>query len=169
MLNRTNRTLSANLNRLNLGTRSLVLDTNECNGKQTLRARHAHAHGFAMRAGMFMSSDPSMQTLSIRIGIPAIPGSSPVRPRPVPGLVVRPTVAVPATAPYSHDCRPFDSDQSGCWRANQSQPQAQTQQERAKHGCKPLQGLKLGRGKAKGCDAADATRAAAAPIAAAAG
>lgn len=42
MLNRNNLTLSARSNRLNLGTRSLVLGTGVNYGKQTLRIRHAH-------------------------------------------------------------------------------------------------------------------------------
>jgi len=43
MLNRTNRTLTANLNRLNLGTRSLALVANHgFNGMVTLRLRQAH-------------------------------------------------------------------------------------------------------------------------------
>ena len=42
MLNRTNLTLSALSNRLNLGTRSLVLNASVNNGDQTLRIRHLH-------------------------------------------------------------------------------------------------------------------------------
>ena len=165
-MNRTNRTLSANLNRLNLGTRSLVPNTNECNSKQTQRVRHAH--GFAMRAGMFVSSDPSIQTWSIRIGISSIPGSSPVAPWPVPGLVVRPPVADPATAPCAHANRPVERASLG--RAYQGQPQAHPDKGGAKHGCKSLQDLRLRQGKATGRDADRATRAAAAArFAAAAG
>lgn len=40
MSNRINRTLSANLNRLNLGTRSLALVNDANNDKATLRSRH---------------------------------------------------------------------------------------------------------------------------------
>ncbi len=40
MLNRTNRTLSASPNRLNLGTRSLASFASLFNGEQTLRIRH---------------------------------------------------------------------------------------------------------------------------------
>jgi len=51
MLNRTNRTLSANLNRLNLGTRSLAATANVNRGDlQTQRTRHAHR--VVMRDGM---------------------------------------------------------------------------------------------------------------------
>jgi hypothetical protein len=77
MLNRTNRTLSANLNRLNLGTRSLVLNTSGTNGKSILRVRHAH--GFAMRDGMHLELDPSIRFLS-RSELPGIPCSFPAFP-----------------------------------------------------------------------------------------
>jgi hypothetical protein len=82
MLNRTNRTLSANLNRLNLGTRSLVLTTGVNNGDSTLRVRHAHAHVYAMRDGMFRSSYPSILDPSWVSIPPTIPCSSPVSPWP---------------------------------------------------------------------------------------
>ncbi len=73
MLNRTNRTLSAKTNRLNLGTRSLVLVASGIDGKSTLRTRPAH--GFAMRGRMFGSPDPSIQPSAI--GNSSDPGSSP--------------------------------------------------------------------------------------------
>jgi len=81
MLNRTNRTLSANLNRLNLGTRSFVLKTGVNIGDSTLRVRHAHA--YAMRDGMFRSFDPAISDPSW-VAIPSIPCSSPVSPWPGP-------------------------------------------------------------------------------------
>src|SRR4051812_11124339 len=57
MLNRTNRTLSANLNRLNLGTRSLAATANVNKGDlQTLRIRHDHR--VVMRDGMHVFSTP---------------------------------------------------------------------------------------------------------------
>src|SRR5579871_1548111 len=74
MLNRTNRTLSANLNRLNLGTRSLAASANVINGDKTLRTRHVHR--VVMRDGM-----PGYPFSPIPIGrgaIPAIPSSSSV-------------------------------------------------------------------------------------------
>ena len=82
MLNPTNRTLSANTNQLNLGTRSLVLASG-FNGKQNSLTRHAH--GLSMRVGMSWSSHPSIPS----IAIPNIPGSSPVVSWPVVGLRVR--------------------------------------------------------------------------------
>ena len=77
MLNRTNRTLSANLNRLNLGTRSLAIQANVNIGASTLRTRHAHR--VVKRAGMFGS-------LPVEYSIPPVdltdmPGSPSMSPR----------------------------------------------------------------------------------------
>ncbi|WP_406693448.1 hypothetical protein V5E97_20695 [Singulisphaera sp. Ch08] len=75
MLNRTNRTLSANLNGLNLGTRSIAVTANINIGDlQTLRTRHVHR--VVMRDGMH-GYLPSSMILS-RGEIPVIPGSLPV-------------------------------------------------------------------------------------------
>lgn len=63
MSNRTNRTLSANTNRLNLGTRSLAILAGVNNGTtQTLRLRLAHAShvGSFARVGR-MDIDPAMR------------------------------------------------------------------------------------------------------------
>ena len=49
MLNRTNRTLSAHLNRLNLGTRTLASQASFINGDSTLHTRHVYP--VAVRAG----------------------------------------------------------------------------------------------------------------------
>ena len=110
MLNRTNRTLSAHLNRLNLGTRSLALKSGVNIDGQTLRSRHAHC--VVMRDGMREQAlEPVSGTItgtgaSTRIpGLPIVPSwliASPVvRPRfgldlPVP-LADRP---VPTDRPY---------------------------------------------------------------------
>ena len=86
MLNRTNRTLSANLNRLNLGTRSFALAADVNNGGQTLRIRHAHR--FVKRDGML--GYPT-EIIPISEGsMPAIPSPSSGWPRhvvPVPVVV----------------------------------------------------------------------------------
>lgn len=50
MLNRTNQTLSANSNRLNLGTRSLARNTG-ANMQQPVRIRHAQAHSHIIEVG----------------------------------------------------------------------------------------------------------------------
>ena len=64
MLNRTNRTLSANTNRLNLGTRMLDLNASANNGSLTLRTAHTPAvvtvrTGFGPYPG-FMFAEPSI-------------------------------------------------------------------------------------------------------------
>ncbi len=68
MLNRTNRTLSANLNRLNLGTRSLAVYAGaNNNGELTLRFIHAHPLVVVdVRVGVAESPRP------IRFGFPSI-------------------------------------------------------------------------------------------------
>ncbi len=86
MLNRTNRMLSANLNGLNLGTRSLAVAANINTGDlQTLRTRHVHR--VVMRDGMH-GYLPTSISLS-RSEIPVIPGSVPVPTWLVPSRSVR--------------------------------------------------------------------------------
>ncbi len=144
MLNRTNRKLSAKLNRLNLGTRSFVLATGELNGKSILRFRHAHAAA-AMRAGLAWSLDPSIRPMS-RISIPSYPGSSVVVPRsPVRVSVVRPSVG-------DSDAPPALTDRlalAACLiAAGPGQPEAPSPAEGATFERKPLQGKRSGSGKA---------------------
>lgn len=120
MLNRTNRTLSANLNRLNLGTRSLA-HPGALNGKNTVRIHQAH--GFSMRDGMFGSSDPSIRPSISRTWnlVPNVPGSTPAEPLPVERNVVRPPVSV-ATTP---EAWAFRTATAACFRfAAQGQPQS---------------------------------------------
>jgi len=71
MLNRTNRTLSAHRNRLNLGTRSLATLASLNNGAQTLHTRYAYP--VEVRAGMV--GDPVDPPVMGRVEIPSIPGS----------------------------------------------------------------------------------------------
>jgi hypothetical protein len=101
MLNRTNRTLSANLNRLNLGTRSLALGTGINNGAQSSRIRIHHTHRVVMRAGMVGFCWPRIP--DSRPELPLILGSSCVPLWLCSGRTVRPWVelaaAVPASAP----------------------------------------------------------------------
>ena len=132
MLNRTNRTLSANLNRLNLGTRSLVLLESVKPGKQTLHTRHDHR--FAMRASarMFASSDPAITPSPSRIRMTDILGSPSVVPSwPTVGLVVRqPTSESGILRAYSLEKY-----------ARSVQPLSQSQAECVKSKQRPLQGL----------------------------
>jgi hypothetical protein len=80
MLNRTNRTLSAHLNRLNLGlgTRSVALVAIANNGKQTLRTRYARF--VVMRDGMMGS--PGDRIPDSIPAIASIPCSAPEPLRP---------------------------------------------------------------------------------------
>jgi len=71
MLNRTNLTLSALPNRLNLGTRSLVLGTGVNNGGNTLRLRRHHHD--VMRERMVWYVVSSFQ--SSKYDIPPMPDS----------------------------------------------------------------------------------------------
>ena len=72
-MNRTNRTLSAHLNRLNLGTRSLALKSGVNIDGQTLRSRHAHC--VVMRDGMREHApDPVSETITGSVVSTRIPG-----------------------------------------------------------------------------------------------
>lgn len=87
MLNRTNRTLSAHLNRLNLGlgTRSFALVAFANNGTQTLHARHAHC--VVMRDGM--QGDPMDRMMYSIPEISPIPCSTQESSRPSSAVVER--------------------------------------------------------------------------------
>jgi hypothetical protein len=92
MLNRTNRTLSANTNRLNLGTRQLANGASDNNGSLTLRTAHAFPV-VAMRAGVVeypgipMEGPPIMAGLkSAKPATFAMTGSSPESSRPAQGF-----------------------------------------------------------------------------------
>ncbi len=73
MLNRLNRTLSANLNGLNLGTRSFAALANLNNGTPTLRLRHAHPQRVVSHVRDGSIGDPDAS----RISIPRDPMSMP--------------------------------------------------------------------------------------------
>jgi hypothetical protein len=172
MLNRTNRTLSANLNRLNLGTRSLVLTASGNNGKSTLRARHAH--GFTPRVGMSPSSDPSVMDHPPLIGIGIrsidIPSLSPFGPWPVVGRVVEPWWVVPVVT-LEPTVRPVTTTRpTCCGTETQAQPQRPAYPQKPRGYAKPApkrdqRVASLGQGRAP----ARAARPAAATIAAAGG
>lgn len=169
MLNRTNRTLSANLNRLNLGTRSLVLAKNGTHGGQTLRFRHDH--GFAMRAGMFGSSEPAIRPESMGSEIPIgnISGSSVVVSWPISSHGLRPSDSVLPTVPpalwtrLTATCSPV---------ADQFQPDPmRSRQGRISRDCKSLKDKQSKSGLGLGGDRYPSVRAitAAAVVAAAGG
>jgi hypothetical protein len=134
MLNRTNRTQSANLNRLNLGTRTLANQANGNHGAQTLRTVHDEQVVF-MRAGLRGYPAPWFKVPSImgpkprKAAMPAMSSSSlrspwpssgyearvlgsfvAVAPPPVPSVVVRPR-GQDADA-VGRDDAPLDLDRS---------------------------------------------------------
>ncbi len=80
MLNRTNLTLSALSNRLNLGTRSLALNASVNHGDQTLRIRHLH-HDVMRDTMVWYVVSPFAPG---KYDIPPIPGST------IPGQQQRP-------------------------------------------------------------------------------
>jgi len=142
MLNRTNRTLSAHLNRLNLGTRSLAPVGSFNKGAQALHTRHAHP--VVMRAGMVgYPVDP--QSIG-RYGIPSIPGSPSVSSWLIASPAIHPRVEFAADAPSLADRlgRSFDPP---CHRSEGpvSNP-TRLRQERGKAGRKPLAGKRWQQG-----------------------
>jgi hypothetical protein len=92
MLNRTNRTLSALRNRLNLGTRSLATSASLNNGAQTLHTRHAYP--VVVRAGMVGGPVDPMDIG--RTGIPSIPGSPSVSSWLIASCAIHPRVVLAA-------------------------------------------------------------------------
>ncbi len=101
MLSRMNRTLSALTNRLNLGTRTLVLNASGNNGKTTLRIRHIHHD--VMRQRMVWCVESSFT--SERYDIPPMPDSI------VPG---------PQQPPIR--CADQEPSRSACQRSAQPKP-----------------------------------------------
>ena len=77
MLNRTNRMLSANRNRLNLGTRSFAQILGGNMGPKSLRTRHAHP--FAAVEPVRAGTCPAIRYPSPRLGapLPIVPDSPP--------------------------------------------------------------------------------------------
>jgi len=137
MLNRTNRTLSANLNRLNLGTRSLAPVAGLNNGAKTLRIRHAH--GVVMRAGLvgYLPRIPDS-----RVDQPSSPGSPFVPSRLFASPAVRPEVELAAAMSAPDSRRPFaPCEQPGGSEARPSKrPSEQGRTEQSNR--QPLQGVR---------------------------
>jgi hypothetical protein len=92
MLNRTNRTLSATTNRLNLGTRKLDQDASANNGSLTLRTAHASPVVVNVRTGVvpypgFVFEEPFiMGPKPLKPATQAMSGSSPESSRPAQGF-----------------------------------------------------------------------------------
>jgi len=160
-LNRTNRTLSANLNRLNLGTRSLAATANVNTGDlQTLRI--CHARHVVMRDGMHgLSSFP----IAIRRDeISVIPGSLPVPSWLIESRVVRRGAELAAETSSSTDRQGWST------RIQDHDPRsALPRQERSKRDRKPVKGKRLHEGCGFGYRPARAALATAAAFHAVAG
>jgi hypothetical protein len=137
MLNRTNRTLSANLNRLNLGTRSLAVTANINTGDlQTLRVRHVHR--VVMRDGMSGYRPSSM--ITSRGPSPVIPGSLPVPAWLIPSVPVRPwgELAAEMFTVTDRPCRQGDLQ-----ALSSALGRDLDQQERSKRDRRPVTGKRL--------------------------
>jgi hypothetical protein len=129
MLNRTNRTLSANLNRLNLGTRSLAFVACNNIGAKTLLVRHDQE--VVMRAGMVGYCDPRIP--DSHPDYPSIPGSSFVPSRLVSSRVVRPRVELAVGVTASATSRLVAlCDQPEWWPQSQTSRRPWKQERRTK-------------------------------------
>ena len=113
MLNRTNRTLSANLNRLNLGTRSLASQASVINGDSTLHTRHVYP--VAVRAGVV--GVPVYSMIMEPMGIPSIPGSPSVSSWLIASCAIHPRVDSGSDRPFSADWQVNLLDQPSLRRA----------------------------------------------------
>ena len=118
MLSRINLTLSALTNRLNLGTRTLVLNASGNNGKTTLCIRHLHHD--VMRQRMVWCVVPSFT--SERYDIPPMPDSI------IPGPQQRPI-----------HCAGQDASRSACQRRVQPKPSQAWLLKQARPGQHPLE------------------------------
>jgi len=110
MLNRTNRTLSANSNRLNLGTRSLAQTMGADMSQNHLRIRHAHP--FTRMVTVRTGFVPGIgYRTPVAIPIPMMPDSSVVSTKLITSSGIRPRVEVRAEAePVEHSVVVDDRD-----------------------------------------------------------
>jgi hypothetical protein len=108
MLNRTNRTLSANLNRLNLRTRSFALTKGTNMDQPALQNRHAQGH--TVRAGI-----PPQIAIPIEESYarPEFPASSSVSPSLIRSSGVLARVATGVDTPQARSLA--DSNGRVCW------------------------------------------------------
>jgi hypothetical protein len=142
MLNRTNRTLSAHLNRLNLGTRSLASLASLNNGAQTLHTRHAFA--VAMRAGMV--GVPVSSITSGGYAIPSIPGSPSVSSWLITSCAIHPRVDIDVDRPSDVDRRVNAFDLSLERREEPGLCPTRPSRGRGKAGRKPYSGKRWQQG-----------------------
>lgn len=146
MLSRINLTLSALTNRLNLGTRTLVLNASGNNGKTTLRIRHLHHD--VMRQRMVWCVVPSFT--SERYDIPPMPDSI------IPGPQQRPI-----------RCAGQDASRSACQRRVQPKPSQAWLLKQARPGQHPLESCSASAARIEGSGWGYASRQVRGPLAAA--
>ena len=166
-MNRTNRTLSAHLNRLNLGTRSLALKSGVNIDGRTLRSRHAHC--VVMRDGMREQAlDPGSETITGTGESTRIPGLSLVPSWLIASPLVRPRVGLDVPVPLADRPVPTDRPYPVEEYQNQSQALLGHWTQGAKRGRFTPSGgrMRAGRGfvgaKARAASVPDAARVAAA-------
>jgi hypothetical protein len=143
MLNRTNRTLSAHLNRLNLGTRSLASQASLNIGAQTLHTRHADP--VVMRAGVV--GVPVGSIKHGMIGIPSIPGSPSVSPWLIVSSAIHPRVDFALSAEVFSADRPVRSFDPPCARGEEpGRNPTRLPRERGRADRQPLMGKRWPQG-----------------------
>jgi hypothetical protein len=136
MLNRTNRTLSAHLNRLNLGTRTLASQASFNNGDSTLHSRLVHP--VAVRAGVV--GVPVYPMIMGPIGIPSIPGSPSVSSWLIASCAILPRVDSGSDRPSSADWQVNLVDQPILGRAEPGPCRTRRSPERGSAAPKPFMG-----------------------------
>ena len=136
MLNRTNRTLSAHLNRLNLGTRTLAPQASFNHGDSTLHTRHVDA--VAVRAGVV--GVPVYPMIMGSIGIPSIPGSPSVSSWLIASCAIHPRVDSGSDRLSSADWQVNLFDQPSHRRAEPGPCQTPRSPERGSAARKPFMG-----------------------------
>ena len=137
MLSRINLTLSALTNRLNLGTRALVLNASVNNGKTTLRIRHLYHD--VMRQRMVWCVVPSFD--SERYDIPPMPDS---------------IILGPQQRPIR--CAGQDASRSACQRRVQPKPSQAWLLKQARPGRCPLESMSARAVRDEGSDWGYASR-----------
>jgi hypothetical protein len=125
MLNRTNRTLSAHLNRLNLGTRSLAPVARFNTSASTLHTRPVHP--VVLRAGV--AGVPVYPIPMGRTGILSIPGSPAVSPWLIASCAIHPRVDSGADARSPGQC-PASLSGQPCQRGAERGAEATQRQPR---------------------------------------
>ena len=129
MLSRINLTLSALTNRLNLGTRTLVLNASGNNGKTTLRIRHLHHD--VMRQRMVWCVVPSFT--SERYDIPPMPDS-----------------IIPGPQQHPIRCEGQEPSRSACQRSVLPKPSQAWLLKQARPGQHPLEPMSAIGGQDRG-------------------